>query len=76
MQPWAMATFRDFADWAGGQTKAARLIGINKARAHRLTHGAAIKPEEAMAIELASGGVFRKEQLVFGPLVKNHNTMG
>lgn len=65
-----MATFRDFADWAGGQVRAASLIGINKARAHRLYHGAEIDPAEAMRVELASGGVFRKEQLVFGPLVR------
>lgn len=65
-----MATFRDFVDWAGGkQTKAGRLIGINKARAHRLYHGADIDPEEAMKIELVTGGTIRKEQLVFGPLV-------
>lgn len=74
-----MATFREFADWAGGQAKAGRLIGANKLRAHRLYHGADITPEEAMKVELASGGLFRKEQLVFGPLVNresNGNTMG
>lgn len=65
-----MATYRDFVDWAGGQAKAGRLIGVNKYRAHRLYHGADLRPEEAMQIELASGGVFRKEVLMFGPLIK------
>lgn len=73
-----MATYRDFADWAGGQAKAGRLIGVNKYRAHRLYHGsAALKPEEAMQIELASGGAFRKEVLMFGPLIKrDENVLG
>lgn len=66
-----MATYRDFADWAGGQAKAGRLIGVNKYRAHRLYHGSAVlKAEEAMQIELASGGAFRKEVLMFGPLIR------
>lgn len=66
-----MATYRDFADWVGGQAKAGRLIGVNKYRAHRLYHGQVeLKPEEAMQIELASGGAFRKEVLMFGPLIK------
>lgn len=71
-----MTNFQDFVDWAGGkQTQAARLIGISKARAHRLANGAAIKPEEAMQIELVTGGVIRKDALVFGPHVKRDNTM-
>lgn len=73
-----MATFKDFADWAGGQAKAGRLIGVNKLRAHRLYHGASLTPDEAMRIELASSGLFRKEQLIFGPFVgkENGNVMG
>lgn len=63
-----MANFQDFCEWAGGQAKAAKLIGINKARAHRLYHGAPMKPQEALAIERATGGVFRKERLIFGHL--------
>lgn len=66
-----MATYRDFANWAGGQAKAGRLIGIDKMRAHRLYHGqVALRAEEALQIELVSGGAFRKEVLMFGPLIK------
>ena len=72
-----MATFKDFATWAGGQAKAGRLIGVNKLRAHRLYHGARITPEEATRIEHVSGGAFRREQLVFGRASGNSgNTMG
>ena len=67
-----MANYREFAEWAGSQAKAARLIGINKFRSHRLFHGnAELRPDEAMRIELASGGIFRKEQLIFGRYVRN-----
>lgn len=66
-----MNTFKDFCDWAGGQAKAGRLIGVNRFRAHRLVHGSALTPEEALKIEIVSSGVFRKEELIFGPLVEN-----
>lgn len=66
----SMATYKDFASWAGGQAKAGRLIGVNRARAHRLYHGAELTPAEAMQIELVSGGAFRKEALIFGPLIR------
>lgn len=59
-------TFKDFADWAGGQAIAGRLIGIHKLRAHRLYHGAPMKPDEASRIEAASKGLFSKESLIFG----------
>ena len=61
-----METFKDFATWAGNQRKAAELIGIDKFRAHRLFHGKPLTPEEATTIEAVSGGVFRKEHLIFG----------
>ena len=63
-----METFRDFVTWAGSQRKAAELIGADKYRAHRLYHGTGkpLTPDEAIAIEAASGGVFRKEHLIFG----------
>jgi len=62
-----METFEDFVTWAGGQTQAAKLIGIDKYRAHRLFHGKRrLTADEAVAIEKASGGVFRKEMLIFG----------
>ena len=63
-----MDNFKDFCTWAGGQTKAARLIGISKARAHRLYHGSPLDPGEAVMIERVSNGMFRKERLIFGGL--------
>lgn len=68
VQLWGMETFKDFCSWAGGQAKAARLIRITKARAHRLYHGAPLRPDEALAIERATNGAFRKERLIFGGL--------
>lgn len=63
-------TFKDFVAWAGGQRKAAALIGVDKYRAHRLFHNPSLLlPEEAMRIELATGGAFRKEALIFGHLI-------
>lgn len=61
-----METFKDFATWAGSQREAARLIGIDKYRAHRLYHGRKLTPDEAVEIERVSGGVFRAAQLIFG----------
>ena len=62
-----METFKDFAIWAGSQQKAAELIGIHKTRASRLANGKRpLKPDEALAIERASGGIFRAAQLIFG----------
>ena len=63
-----MNTFHDFCTWAGGQAKAGRLTGINKPRMHRLYHGAPLRPDEALAIERATNGAFRKERLIFGGL--------
>lgn len=60
-------TFKDFAEWAGGQAKAGRLIGVNKLRAHRLYHGARLTPAEAHLIDVASHGLFRRDALIFGP---------
>ena len=60
-------TFKDFADWAGGQAKAGRLIGANKLRAHRLYHGAQLTPTEASRIDSASHGLFPRDALIFGP---------
>lgn len=61
-----MTTFREFADWAGSQAKAGQLIGVNKLRAHRLYHGAAIRADEALRIEQASEGLFPKESFLWG----------
>lgn len=72
----AMQTFNDFVTWAGGQAQAGRLIGINKNRAHRLAHGKPIRAAEALRIELVSGGVFRKEQLMFGHLAADPHVLG
>lgn len=72
----AMQTFNDFANWAGGQAKAGRLIGIHKNRAHRLAHGKPMKATEALAIELVTEGAFRKELLMFGHLAGSQQTLG
>lgn len=71
-----MQTFNDFATWAGGQAKAARLLGIHKNRAHRLAHGKPIRADEALRIELVSGGVFRKEVLMFSHLANSSQVLG
>lgn len=63
-----MDNFKDFCTWAGSQTKAARLLGISKARAHRLYHGTKLEPSEALQIERATNGLFKKERLIFGGL--------
>lgn len=60
-----MTTFKDFAEWAGGQKAAGDLIGVNKIRAHRLYHGAAIRPDEALRIEEVTHGTFRKETFLW-----------
>lgn len=63
-----MDNFKDFCTWAGSQTRAGELIGVSKARAHRLYHGAQMEPVEALMIERVSNGLFRKERLIFGGL--------
>lgn len=65
-------TFKDFAAWAGGQSKAAEKIGMDKYRAHRVYHGRALTPEEATAIEVASDGVFNAVALIFGSSKQNN----
>jgi DNA-binding transcriptional regulator YdaS (Cro superfamily) len=71
-----MQTFNDFATWAGGQAKAARLLGIHKNRAHRLAHGKPMRADEALRIELVSGGLFRKEVLMFSHLAASPSVLG
>lgn len=61
-----MESFSDFCKWAGSQRKAAELLGVSESTVSRMASGdVSVSKETAERIEAVSGGLFRKERVLW-----------
>ena len=66
-----MESIKDFCKWAGSQRKAAQLLGLKEPHMSQIVHGKApLTRELCECCETVSGGIFRKEALMW-PSTKN-----
>lgn len=61
-----MESIKDFCNWAKTQRRAAQMLGVSEATVSRLVRGdIRVSPEIAERVEEVSGGLFRKERVLW-----------
>lgn len=61
-----METIKDFCKWAGSQRKAAQFLGLKEPHMSQIVNGKApLTRELCERCETVSGGLFRKESLMW-----------
>jgi len=61
-----MNNIQEFVNWAGSQSRAARMLKMSRQNMHRILHAQqGVTPEIAERIEEVSHGLFKKERVLW-----------